>query len=49
MLPIIASNLAIRRLASPDTPPVAFSEPLEAQYMLTPEKIADAIRELAAY
>jgi 2-oxoisovalerate dehydrogenase E1 component beta subunit len=39
----------IRRLASPDTPPVAFSEPLEAQYMLTPEKIADAIRELAAY
>ncbi|MBX3082765.1 MAG: alpha-ketoacid dehydrogenase subunit beta [Anaerolineae bacterium] len=39
----------IRRLASPDVPPVAFSEPLEAAYMLSPEKITAAIRELAAY
>ena len=39
----------IRRLASPDVPPVAFSEPLESAYMLTPDKIAAAIRELAAY
>ena len=29
--------------------PVAFSEPLEAAYMLSPDKIAAAIRDLAAY
>lgn len=39
----------VRRLASPDVPPVAFAEPLEAHYMLTPAKIATAIRDLAAY
>jgi 2-oxoisovalerate dehydrogenase E1 component beta subunit len=39
----------IRRLASPDVPPVAFNDDLEAHYMLNPQKIADAIRELAAY
>jgi 2-oxoisovalerate dehydrogenase E1 component beta subunit len=39
----------IRRLASPDVPPVAFNDALEAQYMLNPEKIVAAIRELAAY
>jgi 2-oxoisovalerate dehydrogenase E1 component beta subunit len=39
----------VRRLASPDVPPVAFAEPLETHYMLTPEKIAAAVRDLAAY
>jgi 2-oxoisovalerate dehydrogenase E1 component beta subunit len=39
----------IRRLGSPDVPPVAFNEALEGYYMLTPEKIADALRALAAY
>jgi 2-oxoisovalerate dehydrogenase E1 component beta subunit len=39
----------IRRLGSPDVPPVAFNEALESYYMLTPEKIADALRSLAAY
>ncbi len=39
----------IRRLASPDVPPVAFNDELEAHYMLNPHKIADAIRDLAAY
>lgn len=39
----------IRRLASPDIPPVAFNDDLEAQYMLNPEKIAAAVRHLAAY
>lgn len=39
----------VRRLASPDVPPVAFDEGLEAAYMLNPRKIAEAIRSLAAY
>lgn len=39
----------IRRLASPDVPPVAFNDDLEAHFMLNPQKIADAIRDLAAY
>lgn len=39
----------IRRLASPDVPPVAFNDDLEAHYMLNPQKIAAAIRDLATY
>jgi 2-oxoisovalerate dehydrogenase E1 component beta subunit len=39
----------VRRLASPDVPAVAFSDDLEAHYMLNPDKIAAAIRALAAY
>jgi 2-oxoisovalerate dehydrogenase E1 component beta subunit len=39
----------VRRLGSPDVPPVGFSDSLETEYMLTPHKIADAIRQLAAY
>jgi 2-oxoisovalerate dehydrogenase E1 component beta subunit len=39
----------IRRLGSPDVPPVAFNDALEAHYMLNPEKIIAAIRDLAAY
>ncbi len=39
----------IRRLASPDVPPVAFNDDLEAHYMLNPRKIVAAIRDLAAY
>lgn len=39
----------IRRLASPDVPPVAFNDDLEAHYMLNPQKIAAVIRDLAAY
>jgi 2-oxoisovalerate dehydrogenase E1 component beta subunit len=39
----------VRRLASPDVPAVAFNEDLEAHFMLSPAKIAAAIRDLAAY
>jgi 2-oxoisovalerate dehydrogenase E1 component beta subunit len=39
----------VRRLASPDVPAVAFSDDLEAHFMLSPQKIAAAIRALAAY
>jgi 2-oxoisovalerate dehydrogenase E1 component beta subunit len=39
----------IRRLASPDLPPVAFNDDLESHYMLNPQKISAAIRDLAAY
>jgi 2-oxoisovalerate dehydrogenase E1 component beta subunit len=39
----------IRRIGSPDVPPVAFAEALEEHYMLNPQKIEAAIRALAAY
>jgi 2-oxoisovalerate dehydrogenase E1 component beta subunit len=39
----------IRRLASPDVPTVAFNDDLEALFMLNPQKIAAALRDLAAY
>lgn len=39
----------IRRLASPDVPTVAFNDDLEAHFMLNPDKIAAAIRDLAEY
>jgi len=39
----------IRRVASPDLPAVAFNEALEEHFMLNPEKIATAIRDLADY
>ena len=39
----------VRRLASPDVPAVAFNDHLEAHFMLNPQKIATAIRDLAAY
>jgi 2-oxoisovalerate dehydrogenase E1 component beta subunit len=39
----------VTRLAGPDTPPMPFSAPLEAAYLLTPEKIAAAMRGLMAY
>jgi 2-oxoisovalerate dehydrogenase E1 component beta subunit len=39
----------IRRYAGADVPAVPFSHPLQEAFMPTPEKIADAIRELAAY
>ncbi|MBI4218834.1 MAG: alpha-ketoacid dehydrogenase subunit beta [Chloroflexi bacterium] len=37
------------RLAGPDVPAMPFAPPLEAEFMLSPEKIAAAMRELAAY
>ncbi|NQW16996.1 MAG: alpha-ketoacid dehydrogenase subunit beta [Chloroflexi bacterium] len=39
----------VARLAGPDLPEMPFSPALEAEYMLSPEKIAAAIRDLAAY
>jgi 2-oxoisovalerate dehydrogenase E1 component beta subunit len=39
----------VRRLAGPDIPAVPYSAPLEDFYMLNPERIAAAIRDLAAY
>lgn len=37
------------RLTGPDVPAMPFAPTLEAEFMLSPEKIADAMRELAAY
>lgn len=39
----------VRRCAAPDVPATAFNEALEAHFMLNPDKIAHALRELAAY
>lgn len=39
----------IRRLCGPDVPEMPFSPPLEAEFMPSPDKIAEAIRDLAAY
>ncbi len=39
----------IKRLAAPDVPGVPFSHPIQEEYMINPDKIAHAIRELAAY
>jgi 2-oxoisovalerate dehydrogenase E1 component beta subunit len=39
----------IRRYGGPDVPAVPFSHPLQEAFMPSPEKIADVIRELAAY
>jgi 2-oxoisovalerate dehydrogenase E1 component beta subunit len=39
----------VRRLAGPEVPGVPFSYPLQEWYMLNPEKIAAAMRALAAY
>lgn len=39
----------VRRLAGPEVPAMPYSPPLEALYMLDSQKIADAVRSLAAY
>lgn len=39
----------IRRLAGPDVPSVPYSHPMQEFFMPNPDKIAQAIRELAAY
>jgi 2-oxoisovalerate dehydrogenase E1 component beta subunit len=39
----------IRRLGGPDIPAVPFSHPLQEAFMINPEKIAQAMRDLAAY
>lgn len=39
----------VRRLCGPDVPAVPFSHPLQDWFMPNPEKIAAAIRDLAAY
>lgn len=39
----------IMRLAGPDVPGVPFSHPIQEEFMPNPTKIADAIRDLAAY
>ncbi len=39
----------IRRFTGPDVPAVPFSHPLQEYFMPNPEKIAQAIRDLAAY
>ena len=39
----------VRRLAGPEVPPMPFSPPLEAMFMIGPDRIARAIRDLAAY
>lgn len=39
----------IRRLAGPDVPAMPYSTPLEHAFLVTPEKIANAARELARF
>jgi len=39
----------VRRLCGPDVPAVPFSHPMQDWFMPNPEKIAQAMRELAAY
>ena len=39
----------VRRLAGPDVPGVPFSHPMQEWFMVNPDKIANAIRELAAF
>ncbi len=39
----------VRRLAGPDVPAVPFSHPLQDWFMVNPQKIVTAVRELAAY
>ncbi|SEN21524.1 alpha-ketoacid dehydrogenase subunit beta [Lihuaxuella thermophila] len=39
----------IKRLCGPDVPAMPYSPPLEKEFMLNPEKIAKAIRELAEF
>jgi len=39
----------VRRLCGPDVPAVPFSHPLQDWFMPNPEKIAQALRDLAAY
>ncbi|MEP7359156.1 MAG: alpha-ketoacid dehydrogenase subunit beta, partial [Anaerolineales bacterium] len=39
----------VKRLAAPDVPAVPFSHPLQDWFMPNPEKIAAAMRDLAAY
>jgi 2-oxoisovalerate dehydrogenase E1 component beta subunit len=39
----------VKRLAGPDVPAVPFSHPFQEWFMPNPDKIAAAMRELAAY
>ena len=39
----------VKRLAGPDVPAMPYSHPMQEWFMLNPTKIADSIRELAAY
>ncbi|HEY9088518.1 MAG TPA: alpha-ketoacid dehydrogenase subunit beta [Anaerolineaceae bacterium] len=39
----------VRRLAGPDVPAVPFSHPLQDWFMVNPDKIAQAMRDLARY
>lgn len=39
----------LKRLAGPDVPGVPFSHPIQEEFMINPDKIVAAIRDLAAY
>lgn len=39
----------IKRLAAPDAPSMPYAAPLEKQFLLSPEKLEQAIRDLAEY
>jgi 2-oxoisovalerate dehydrogenase E1 component beta subunit len=39
----------VRRLAGPDVPAMPYSHPMQEWFMLNPDKIAAAIRDLAGY
>lgn len=44
-----ALDAPVMRLGGPDVPAMPFAKPLEDAFMPTPQKIADAMRRLAAY
>ena len=39
----------VKRFCGPDVPAVPFSHPMQEYFMPNPDKIADAIRDIAAY
>jgi len=46
---LFSLDAPIRRHCAPDVPAMGYAEPLEHEYMSSPAKIADAMRELARF
>jgi 2-oxoisovalerate dehydrogenase E1 component beta subunit len=46
---LFSLDAPIRRLAAPDVPAMGYAEPLEHEYMSSPAKMADAMRELVKF
>jgi 2-oxoisovalerate dehydrogenase E1 component subunit beta len=46
---LFSLDAPIRRLAAPDVPAMGYAEPLEHEYMSSPAKMADAMREMVKF